>query len=87
MNECFETLGVEETATLEEIKAAYRRCLKLYHPDTYVGDKSEAERMTRKVIDAYKTIISKKSCLSPLKLSHYYGSIGRVWDGSEAIFG
>ena len=26
-------------------------------------------------------------CLSPLKLSHYCGSIGRVLNGSEAIFG
>ena len=38
-----------------------------------------------------KIAASKKKgmwmCLSPLKLSHYYGSIGRVWDGSEAIFG
>ncbi len=60
MNEYFETLGIEETASLEEIEASYVRCLKMYHPDTYVGDKSHAEQMTRKVIHAYRSIVSKK---------------------------
>ena len=26
-------------------------------------------------------------CPAPLKLSHYYGSKGEVWDGSKAAFG
>ena len=35
----------------------------------------------------YKPIYRSFGCLSPLKLSHYCGSIGRVLNGSEAIFG
>ena len=33
------------------------------------------------------SVASEGGCLSPLKLSHYCGSIGRVLNGSEAIFG
>ncbi|KPN91118.1 J domain-containing protein [Pseudomonas nunensis] len=29
----YERLGVSETATLDEVKGAYRRKIKLYHPD------------------------------------------------------
>lgn len=41
----YEVLGVRHGATEEEIKAAYRRLAKKYHPDLHPGDPEAARRM------------------------------------------
>ena len=40
----YEILGVPKTASSDEIKAAYRKLAKQYHPDLHPGDKANAEK-------------------------------------------
>lgn len=52
------TLGVSDTATSAEIKDAYRRLAKKYHPDTNQGDQ-DAARKFREITDAYTALKSQ----------------------------
>src|SRR5579875_3276692 len=51
-NDYYERLGVARSADSEEIRKAYRRLARKYHPDLNPGDKSAEDRF-KKVQEAY----------------------------------
>ncbi len=54
----YEILGVSKTASEEEIKAAYKKLVKQYHPDLHPGDKLAAEKF--KEINEANEVLSDK---------------------------
>jgi len=55
----YKILGVSRSAKAEEIKKAYRKLAKQYHPDVNKGDKS-AEEKFKDVSEAYDVLSDKK---------------------------
>ena len=52
----YEVFGVEKTATDDELKKAYRRLAKKYHPDANPDNKEEAEAKFKEVNEAYEVL-------------------------------
>ena len=52
----YEVLGVSKNATDDEIKRAYRKLAKKYHPDANPDNKKEAEEKFKEVSEAYENL-------------------------------
>jgi curved DNA-binding protein len=51
----YKTLGITKSATVDEIKKAYRKLAVKYHPDKNAGDKSSEERF-KEISEAYDVL-------------------------------
>ena len=67
----YEVLGVERTASEEEIKRAYRKLARQHHPDRNPGDK-KAEAAFKEIQDAYDVLSdsAKKAQFDRFGFSH-----------------
>ena len=59
MSDPYSVLGLPKTASADEVKAAYRKLAKKYHPDLNPGS-AEAERKMKEVNEAYDMIVNHK---------------------------
>lgn len=55
----YDVLGVSRNADETQIKKAYRRLAKKYHPDTNAGD-ADAEQKFKEITEAYNVLSDKE---------------------------
>lgn len=62
MSDPYQILGVDQSASDEEIKKAYRKLSRQYHPDANINNphKDEAEAKFKEVQQAYQQIMDER---------------------------
>jgi molecular chaperone DnaJ len=81
MKDYYSILGVPRNATQEEIKEAYKRLAKKYHPDRNPGDKT-AEEKFKEINEAYQVLSDpQKRAQYDRALEFGFNAFGREWKG------
>ena len=81
----YDVLGIIKGASEEDVKKAFRKLAKQYHPDTYDGDKKEAEEKFKEISEAYEVLIDKEKRAKYDQFGHKaaedtFGSQGFGWN-------
>lgn len=59
--ECYRLLEIHPNATIEDIKASYRRLARRYHPDVNPNNREQAHTKFIEITEAYKCLLEKVS--------------------------
>ena len=76
-------LGVSKTATDDELKKAYRKLAKKYHPDANPDNKAEAEKKFKEVNEAYEVLSDSQK----RKMYDQFGTVDPQGFGGGGPFG
>ncbi len=97
MKDPYEVLGLQHGASTDEVKKAYRKLSRKYHPDANINNpnKAEAEEKFKEVQQAYKSIMDGDANSSTYGNSSYggygssgsYGGYGNGQYGGQGPFG
>src|ERR1700683_2194167 len=71
----YEILGVKKSASAEDIRKAFRKLARKYHPDVNPGDKSAEEK--------FKTLSEANDVLSDPKKRKIYDQVGFYSDNID----
>ncbi|MDD6208300.1 MAG: DnaJ domain-containing protein [Clostridiales bacterium] len=85
MTDPYQVLGVSRNASEDEIKKAYRKLSRIYHPDANVNNpnKDAAEEKFKEIQQAYQQIMKEKEQGSSYSYGNAYGSsYGSSYSGS-----
>ena len=74
----YEILGVDKKASADEIKKAYRKMAKKYHPDAHPGDKA-AEDKFKEANEAYEVLGDSEK----RKKYDQFGRDGQFYNGAD----
>src|SRR4030088_1081848 len=73
--ECYEPLGVKKSASAEDIRKAFRKLARKYHPDVNPGDKGAEEK--------FKALSEANDVLSDPKKRKIYDQVGFYSDNID----
>jgi curved DNA-binding protein len=76
----YKTLGVERNAAEKDIKSAYRKLARKYHPDVNPGDKSSEEKF-KEVSEAYEVLSDKEKRAKYDQFGQYWEQMGQPGAG------
>lgn len=79
----YQTLGLSKGATDDQIKQAYRKLAREFHPDMVTGDKAAAEKRFKEINEAYQILSDPQK----RKMYDAYGSAGPGFGGFGGRYG